>query len=262
MSRLRNRMVKADFWTDPELLRWPLGKRMFYQGLWAIAEDSGCLEDDPFGWKLQLFPSPLDAEITLERLVGWRDELVAAGKLFPYEADGKCYLFIRTFHQHERPRNPQRPDLPLPTWLEHDVTTSVRGDGTVKRNAYRVTTNTLPLPNGDGSVTVLSPPPRLAPSRVPKGTKGKGTGNGGPVNKSTVRAAVDKTTCWRCGGVISPDDMAEDRCVFSTRRGLRHADCIPAGPAASNPAQTCAPATSEPANTSNRDDTKKGRAAP
>jgi len=107
-------MVKAEFWTDPELLRWPLAKRLFYQGLWAVAEDSGCLEDDPFGWKLQLFPSPIDSAVTVELLTDWRDELVAAGKLFRYEADGKCYLYIRTFHQHEHPRNPQRPDLPLP----------------------------------------------------------------------------------------------------------------------------------------------------
>ena len=71
MARLRNRMVKADFWTDAELLRWPRDKRQTYRGLWAIAEDSGCLEDDPFGWKLLLFPSPLDADITVERLEHW-----------------------------------------------------------------------------------------------------------------------------------------------------------------------------------------------
>ena len=82
-------MVKADFWTDPELLRWPREKRFTYQGIWALAEDSGCLEDDPFGWKLLLWPSPVDADITVERLGEWRDELVAAGKAIPYEAEGK-----------------------------------------------------------------------------------------------------------------------------------------------------------------------------
>jgi len=118
MSRLRNRMVKAEFWTDPELLRWPLPKRIFYQGLWALAEDSGCLEDDAFGWKLQLFPSPADSDITLEALTAWRDELVEAGKLVPYEVGGKRYLYLPTFHRHEMTRNPQRPDLPLPPWVE------------------------------------------------------------------------------------------------------------------------------------------------
>ncbi len=177
MSRLRNRMVKAEFWTDPELLRWPLPKRVFYQGLWALAEDSGCLEDDAFGWKLQLFPSPADSDITLEALTAWRDELVEAGKLVPYEVGGKRYLYLRTFHRHESPRNPQRPDLPLPPWVE--VTGS---DGTSKdgkrwlRCRYEVhedllgehlgvCTESVQTPNGHCTESVGGPPSRPVPSR-------------------------------------------------------------------------------------------------
>ena len=129
MARLRNRQVKAEFWTDGELLRWPLAKRHFYQGLWALAEDSGCLEDDTFTWKLQLFPSPLDADVSIERLEQWRDELVACGKLRRYEAAGKRYLYLTTFHDHEAPRNPQRADLPLPRWLKVLDKEGVSADG-------------------------------------------------------------------------------------------------------------------------------------
>jgi hypothetical protein len=117
VARLRNRIRKADYFTDGELLRWPRDKRTTYSGLWALAEDSGCLEDDPFTWKLVLWPSPLDADITVEMLATWRDELVDADKLVPYEAEGKRHLFIRTFHDHEHPRNPQSPGLPLPPWV-------------------------------------------------------------------------------------------------------------------------------------------------
>ena len=164
MSRLRNRIVKAEFWTDPELLRWPLAKRVMYQGLWAIAEDSGCIEDDPFGWKLQLFPSPVDIDITVESLEEWRDDLVASGKVIPYRADGKGYLFIRTFHQHERPRNPQRPDIPLPTWVKHVVIETKRGEATITRNEYQVDMDAVPSPYCDSSVTLGSPPSRPVPS--------------------------------------------------------------------------------------------------
>lgn len=177
MSRLRNRMVKAEFWTDPELLRWPLPKRVFYQGLWALAEDSGCLEDDAFGWKLQLFPSPADSDITLEALTAWRDELVDAGKVVPYEVGGKRCLYLRTFHRHESPRNPQRPDLPLPPWVE--VTGS---DGTSKdgkrwlRCRYEVhedllaehlgvCTDSVQTPNGHCTESVGGPPSRPVPTR-------------------------------------------------------------------------------------------------
>lgn len=122
MSRLRNRIRKADYFTDGELLRWPRDKRTTYSGLWAMAEDSGCLEDDCFEWKMTIWPSPLDADITVEMLEQWRNELTEAGKLVPYEGEGKRYLFIRNFHQHERPTNPQRPDLPLPPWVAAEIT--------------------------------------------------------------------------------------------------------------------------------------------
>lgn len=124
MARLRNRILKADFWSDGELLRWPREKRMTYAGLFSLAEDSGCLEDDSFTWKCLLWPSPLDSDITLEMLEAWRDELCDAGKLVPYFVAGQQYLYLTSFHGHERPRNPQRPSVPLPewiTWVPHET---------------------------------------------------------------------------------------------------------------------------------------------
>lgn len=145
MARLRNRMLNAEFWTDPELLRWPRDKRWFYQGLWESAEDSGCLENDAFGWKLILFPSPLDADITVEILATWSKELIATdGKLVEYQANGKSYLFLPTFHEHEHPRNPQPASLPLPPWVRWATKTSPRKDGgETKTHSYEVDTDTL-----------------------------------------------------------------------------------------------------------------------
>lgn len=160
MARLRNRMVKANFWTDGELLRWPREKRITYQGLWAIAEDSGCVEDDPFEWKLLLWPSPVDADITTEVLQQWRDEFVEAGKLLPYSVDGKSYLFVMNFHKHERPRNPQSPIVPLPPWITHEIREYKRatpnGMATFTRNEYVIDWDLL-QENSNRTVTVPSP---------------------------------------------------------------------------------------------------------
>lgn len=158
MARLRNRIMKAEFWSDPELLRWPRDKRHTYQGLWAIAEDSGCIEDDPFGWKLQIWPSPMDADITMELLEQWRDEFIKAGKLIPYEADGKRYLYCKTFHQHERPRNPQKPDLPLPPWVRYETKTVERADGRTNTiHSYEVDTESVPSPYRQDTESVPAP---------------------------------------------------------------------------------------------------------
>lgn len=130
--RLRNRQKKATFWTDGDLLRWPRDKRYFYESLWSCAEDSCCIIDDMFEVKLTAWPSPLDADLTVELLEHWRDELIECGKLVPYEADGRRYLFIPRMAEHEKPRNPQVPDWPLPPWVTYEVT----GDGRNRRCTY------------------------------------------------------------------------------------------------------------------------------
>jgi hypothetical protein len=222
MARLRNRIRKADYFTDGELLRWHRDKRATYSGLWAIAEDSGCLEDDPFSWKLMLWGSPLDADITVDMLARWRDELVEAGKLVPYEAEGKRYLYIRTFHQHEHPKNPQRNDLPLPEWVTRESVQGVGKDGKRwVRNRYTDSRYCVETLNEVCTDSLRTPPPRPAQSRVPKGTRG----TGGAVDKSTsTPASPEDGTCWRCSGTITADDVMEDRCVLSSR-GVRHKTC-------------------------------------
>jgi hypothetical protein len=88
-------MVNAEFYTDPELLRWPAAKRDLYRSMWAMAEDSACIEDDPFGWKCAAWPSPLDSKThSVAKFTAWRAELIEAGKAVAYEAQGGHYLFL------------------------------------------------------------------------------------------------------------------------------------------------------------------------
>ena len=116
--RLHNRIVKADSYTDPEMLRWPSAKRDLYRSLWALAEDSACVEDDPFGWKCAAWPSPMDAKThSVAKFEAWRKELVSDGKAVPYVSDGGHFLFLPAMAKHEHPRNPQSPNIPLPPWV-------------------------------------------------------------------------------------------------------------------------------------------------
>lgn len=116
--RLHNRVVKADFWRDTELIReLPIAGRMLYQGLWQLADDSGCVLDDAWEFKLYLFP--LDADVTPQDIQRWRDILVRLGKLIPYEAEGKACLYLKNFHKHQSLRSPGPPEsAPLPPWVQ------------------------------------------------------------------------------------------------------------------------------------------------
>jgi hypothetical protein len=152
--RLRNRISKATYWVSGDLLRWHRDKREFYRSLWACAEDSCCIEDDMFEVKMTAWPSPMDVDMTVERFEAWRDELIEADKLVPYYVAGRRYFFIPPMADHERPRNPQAPDIPVPQW----VTFTVSGTGQARRCTYVFgdCTHALRASSGDSTVTVQS----------------------------------------------------------------------------------------------------------
>jgi len=113
--QLKNRLVKADFWTDTGLIRkLPAMGRMMYQGLWQLAEDSGVIEADPLAYKMLLFP--LD-DISIEDIEEWVSVLVEEGKIIPYGNDQ--YYYIKNFHRHQSLRSPAKPNLPLPKWVTY-----------------------------------------------------------------------------------------------------------------------------------------------
>jgi hypothetical protein len=124
---------------------------MFYLGLTQLADDSGCLEDSPFAFKINLYPSPVDADITTEVLAQWVAELEADGKIVAYEADGKRCLYLRNFHKHQTLENPSRPDVALPPWVMYEAY-----EKNPRAGKYIVSQGVLTeyLQNPDGSLTV------------------------------------------------------------------------------------------------------------
>jgi hypothetical protein len=114
--KLHNRQIKASFWTDTEMIRnFTLEERLFYIGLWQLADDSGCVENDPFAFKLFLFP--LNDSVTIDMLSTWTQKLIEKQKLISYHTQGKDGLYLTNFHKHQTIKNPQPPIVPLPPWI-------------------------------------------------------------------------------------------------------------------------------------------------
>jgi hypothetical protein len=114
--KLHNHQIKASFWSDTDMIRnFTLEERLFYIGLWQLADDSGCVENDPYAFKLFLFP--LNEEVTIKTLVTWTKKLIEKQKLIPYHTQGKDGLYLTNFHKYQTIKNPQPPEVPLPPWI-------------------------------------------------------------------------------------------------------------------------------------------------
>ncbi len=112
---MRRRMLSPEFFTDADMIaNFDAFGRLFYQGLWCVAEDSGCFEINPLGLKMKIFPGD---NIPLEQLQQYIEKLIELDKVVPYEANGRQYGWLKNFHKHQRLDKPSPPSIPLPDFI-------------------------------------------------------------------------------------------------------------------------------------------------
>ena len=112
---MRRRMLNPDFFTDPDIVaNLDYAGRLFYQGLWCIAEDSGCFEPNPLMLKMKIFPGD---DIPLNIIQDYIDKLTELGKIVLYKVGEKEYAWLKNFHRHQKLDRPSPPSIPLPDWL-------------------------------------------------------------------------------------------------------------------------------------------------
>lgn len=112
---MRRRMLSPTFFTDDDLVQhFDFRGRLFYQGLWCVAEDSGVYEPKLLALKMKIFPGD---DIPLEVLQDYLNKLIQLEKVVPYEAGGKKLHWLKNFHRHQKVDRPSPPTLPLPPWI-------------------------------------------------------------------------------------------------------------------------------------------------
>ena len=141
--KLRNRITKPEYYTSGDLLKLPREVRRFYRDLWSIAEDSGCFENDSLEICCVLYPSPLDRDITPEKVNDWLKTLEEIGKLVLYQAQGKEYFWIKNFNKHQKLNDCYPSEIPLPEWITFEFYPSSK-EGKVRGNGkYAIQENLL-----------------------------------------------------------------------------------------------------------------------
>jgi len=100
MARIR--YIHPDFFTDDKLADAPPLHRIFFAGLWGLADKAGRLEDRPKQIKVKILPyDDGDGDKIL-------DDLHQRGFVIRYEANGCKYIQIRGFAKYQRPHNTEK----------------------------------------------------------------------------------------------------------------------------------------------------------
>jgi len=120
MARIRT--IKPEFWSSERLgakLAGPDGRqaRLLFIALWNHAEDrTGVLRGNPAFLRGAVFP--YDDDVTAADVERWLSLLEAGGFIVRYERDGRRYVWVRGFVEHQRIDRPSASTLPEPS--EHE----------------------------------------------------------------------------------------------------------------------------------------------
>jgi hypothetical protein len=95
---MRIRQVKPAFWTDAKVAKLGYPTRLFYIGLWCIADDAGWLEWDLDELGAMLFPHESPGR-RRRHVTTWAEELVRVGRVVLLDCG--CAV-IPTLDTHQR----------------------------------------------------------------------------------------------------------------------------------------------------------------
>lgn len=110
MPRIRS--VKPEFFGSEPVGNCSPTSRLLFIALWCLADDDGRTVDNPK--IIRAFAFPLDDDIVSADVDHMLWELHAARLIQRYEFDGRKYLAVRNFREHQHPKKRIPSKLPAP----------------------------------------------------------------------------------------------------------------------------------------------------
>lgn len=115
MARIRS--IKPEIRISEKVNSWPVELRYFWIMLWGYVDDYGRGRDNP---KLIVADTyPLDDSVSDKDVERWLKILERDGVIRRYVVDGKRYLLVQNWNEHQRPSHPAKSVIPVPNPLEH-----------------------------------------------------------------------------------------------------------------------------------------------
>lgn len=112
MARIRS--IKPEFWKSEAIACHDFFTRLVFIGLWTYVDDNGVGVDNHRLITAELFPLEEDFAQTSRDLRDSLARLANAGRIRRYTVDGKAYLAIVNWSEHQRVDRPNKPRYPQP----------------------------------------------------------------------------------------------------------------------------------------------------
>ena len=112
MARIRS--IKPEFWKSETIASLPFRDRLTFIGLWSYVDDNGVGADSFKLISAELFGLEDDPREVRDNTRECLARLANAGLIVRYTLDGKRYIRITNWDEHQRIDRPNKPRYPLP----------------------------------------------------------------------------------------------------------------------------------------------------
>lgn len=112
----RIRTIKPEFFISDTVTTLPIRARLTWIGLWTHCDDYGRCRDNVKLIKAAVWP--LD-NVSLRDITEDLDALHDAGLLLTYEVDGRTYLQVTSWTEHQKVDRPSKSPIPAPNGKVH-----------------------------------------------------------------------------------------------------------------------------------------------
>lgn len=113
---MRIRSIKPEFWRSDDIDALCLADRLLFIGLWSYVDDAGIGVDKESAIAADLFAADLqrDHHECSVRIHGGLKRLAQAGLITRYTVDGKRYLHVTNWNEHQKINKPTESKHPGP----------------------------------------------------------------------------------------------------------------------------------------------------
>jgi hypothetical protein len=121
MARIRS--IKPEFWKSEAIAKHTFFTRLVFIGLWTYVDDNGVGLDNPKLIVAELFPLEDDYAKVSRDLRESLASLADAGRIARYTVDGKAYLSITNWAEHQKIDRPAKARYPQRDHPDAETTT-------------------------------------------------------------------------------------------------------------------------------------------